>query len=436
MKRFSSILLALATILSAHAQKAPILHQKLESNGELTLAWAVQIVSTASTNLNARYQLEFANELGAWEPYGGIIPAEETPQGLALVSVKDALTRPASFFRIRATLDYSGGNFLGKTLADAFLVNATFTGANFLNAHLDRSAFDNADLAAADFRFATMTQISATNADFTLARLADADLTSANLAGATLVLAELSGAKLTFADLTGADLRGAVLQDMDTEFTRFHKTIIDPNTIFDRRTLALWLIVNGKAAGRTFTDVDLSFADLSGGNLANAQLPGLDLSAADLRDVDLSGANLTNATLRLLDLRGTKIDDATIIATKWRAISDIINNPRANRSHQNTDLSLALWIDATLEAADVRSSNFTLGIVDNMNFENAKASFANFSSVEFHTANFKNADLHNATFANSILENVTFLGANTTNVNFNGATFRNTTLSNGTIRKN
>jgi uncharacterized protein YjbI with pentapeptide repeats len=434
MKRLAIILIALANLASALAQTAPALKHSVDTNGDLILTWPVQIIPTRSTNLNASYQLEFAPELNNWTPLGALIRGTNFPAHTASIRLTDVLTRPASFLRVRAVLDFAGANFIGKIMTNAPLTNAVFTGANFFGAQLDGASFDGADLSAADFRFATMTQITARNADFTLARLADADLTSADLSGASLVLAELSGATLDFADLSGADLRGAILQDNSSDFTRLHNTTIDDTTIFDARSLAIWLIVNNKGANRTYTDVDLSFADLSGGNLTNATLAGIDLSGVDFTHANLSGANLTNSILRLLDLRGTIIDDATNITNKWRTIWDIINNPRPNRSHPNTDLSLGFWIDATFESADVHNANFALGIMENVNFENANAAAANFKDVEFHGADFKNADAHGASFEHTLLDSVNFLGANITNAIFLNATFHNTTMPDGTIR--
>jgi uncharacterized protein YjbI with pentapeptide repeats len=434
MKHLAQITFLSATMCLAHAQPSPTLTHRVESNGDLSLTWPVHVITTTSTNLSASYQVEIASELGAWTPFGSMIRGASFPARTATTRLTDLLARPNSFFRVRAVLDFSGGNFGGKTMQDAALTDSLFVGANFFGASLDGTSFDNANLTAGDFRFATMNEVTATNADLTLARLSDADLTSSDLRGAKLILADLSGANLNFVDLTGADLRGAIMQDMDSAFTRFHETTIDPTTVFDRRTLAIWLIVTGKASGRTFVNVDLSFADLSGGDLSRASLVGLDLSGADFTDADLRGANLTGAILRLHDLRGTQMDQTTLIAAKWRTIWDIINNPRADRSLPGADLSLGFFVDSTFERANVSSANFGLGVMGNPNFEGANAVSARFNSVEFHGANFKNADLRNANFSNAILEDVNFLGANMTNAVLFGATFRRTTMPDGSIR--
>lgn len=434
MKRLFLIAIVLSTFWRAQAQTPPPLNHKLETDGSLTLRWPVQTIVTASTNLTASYQLELGSEIGRWNSEGELLRGDIFPNHVASLGVDGLDSLPVTFFRVRVVFDFTGGNFTGKTIRNAPLRNSVFTGANFFGAHLEVTSFDGADLAAADFRFATMADVSAAGADLTLARLSDADLTSANLTNANLVLADFSGAKLTFADLSGSDLRGAIIQDVDSNFTRLHNTTVDENTIFDRRTLAIWLIVNGKATNRAFTDVDLSFADLSSSDLTNAKLVGLDLSGVDFTNSDLSGANLTNAILRIVDLRGAKMSADTIIASKWRVIWDIINNPMPDRSHPGIDLSLGFWIGSTLERADVHGSDFTRGIMDDVNFEGANGAAARFNNVEFRGANFKNADLRGAAFNNGFLERVNFLGANLTLATFVGATFRNTTMPDGSIR--
>jgi uncharacterized protein YjbI with pentapeptide repeats len=434
MKRFAIFFLSLFAIAPAFAQNAPSLKQIPTSDGGFVLNWPVQVLTNASTNLNACYQLERSVEIGAWAPEGPLLRGENFKSHIASVRADILTNEPASFFRVRAVFDFSGGNFIGKFIQDLPLTNSIWTGANLFGASLDGSSFDNGDLSAADCRFATMTEISATNADFTLARLSDADLTSANFQGASLLLTDLSGAKLNFADLSGTDLRGAILQENESRFTRLHNSTVDATTIFDRRSLAIWIIVNGNGANRIFTNVDLSFADLSGGNLQNANLNGVDLSGADLSNADLRGANLTNTVLRLLDLRGTQMDETTNITNKWRLIWDIINNPKIGRTHTNTDLSLGFWSGTMLQAANVRGSDFTGGLMSEVNLDGINGVGARFTNVEFHGTTFKSADLRSASFVNAFLDNVNFLGANIGAANFTGATFINTTMPDGSIK--
>jgi uncharacterized protein YjbI with pentapeptide repeats len=57
---------------------------------------------------------------------------------------------------------------------------------------------------------------------------------------------------------------------------------------------------------------DLSYADLSGKNLKEADLTGANLNAANLQDAKLQGANLTGANLNLVDFSKAKLNGANL----------------------------------------------------------------------------------------------------------------------------
>lgn len=63
-----------------------------------------------------------------------------------------------------------------------------------------------------------------------------------------------------------------------------------------------WLGSLGSAGRMLVLDVDLSGGDLTGRNLAEAQLPGVVLNNATLIEVDLYSANLASARLVKADL--------------------------------------------------------------------------------------------------------------------------------------
>ncbi len=94
---------------------------------------------------------------------------------------------------------------------------------------------------------------------------------------------------------------------------------------------------------------DLSGADLTGVNLAYAELPKADLSHANLAGVQLGQANLSGANLSGADLTGAKLNMANLKeanlsgarlpeARLYRAELDGANLSGA-------DLSDALWVD-------------------------------------------------------------------------------------------
>jgi hypothetical protein len=85
----------------------------------------------------------------------------------------------------------------------------------------------------------------------------------------------------------------------------------------DRRRRSLR---NANLTGADLADADLRIADLTGANLRNADLRiaylrGADLTDADLTDADLTGADLTDADLRNADLTGADLRNADLCNT-------------------------------------------------------------------------------------------------------------------------
>src|SRR5690349_18673365 len=124
MKYLAPITSLLATMCLAHAQPSPTLTHRVESNGDLSLSWPVHVITTTSTNLSASYQVEIASEVGAWTPFGSLIRGASFPARTASTRLTELLARPSSFFRVRAVLDFSGGNFGGRTMQNAPLTDA------------------------------------------------------------------------------------------------------------------------------------------------------------------------------------------------------------------------------------------------------------------------------------------------------------------------
>lgn len=422
--------------LQSKAQDAPLLTHSVAESGELTLSWPVHVLRAGNSDLAATYHVEIADVLPDWRPIGSPIVGANGPNRTSSVRFPDLRDKPASYLRVRAVFDFTGRNFPFAGFTNSNLSGVIFYGVNLFAARLDDSILNNANLAGADLRSATMINVVATNANFRFARIADADLSSGNYTGADFSFAELAGVDLTFSDLSNCDLRGAILEGAIINFTRFHGTRINQDTVMDTRCRAVWDIVNGQGAGGNFTNLDLSFTDLRNGNLTNARLQGADLTGVDFNFADLSGANLSNATLRQLDLRGTILSSATVIPAKWRTIADIINNPLPDRVHAMTDLSQGFWIDAMFKGADIHGSDFNFAIMADVNFNGVKGQGAIFRNVEFHGSTFRNADLRNANFSIAILNDVDFTGANLTGVNFAGARFSNVTMPDGSIRDN
>ena len=179
-------------------------------------------------------------------------------------------------------------------------------------------------------------------ADLSSADLSDVDLQDANLSGANLIGANLSGANLRYLDLSGLDLSNSNLSGANLSGTKtgpLSGYTLQSGYIFVSGTSESWIVGPG---------VNLSDANLSGGDLSNSNLSSADLSSVNLtgattgpligtaptlssnytfisgtseswivgQDVDLSGANLSGANLSGVnlygaDLSGTNLTGAT-----------------------------------------------------------------------------------------------------------------------------
>jgi hypothetical protein len=95
-------------------------------------------------------------------------------------------------------------------------------------------------------------------------------------------------------------------------------------------------------SGANLSGADLARANLSGANLARANLFGADLSGADLSGADLAranlfGANLSGADLSGADLSGANLARANLAGAKIRRIIQI--GPIGSR-----DAMLVVWV--------------------------------------------------------------------------------------------
>jgi uncharacterized protein YjbI with pentapeptide repeats len=408
MKKLFFILLC---AISVQSQTAPNLKFRLLTNGTVEVTWPVEKIFPAAPDLRPSYRIETSDSRFSWAPQTNLIRGVDFTND---ARIQIDLSQPAAFVRIRSILDFSGRTFLLRN----------FSGASFQDA-----AFQAADLRASDLRGADFS-----GADLTLARLSDANCGSADFLNANLRFVDLTGADISFARLDNADLRGAILQSTTNNYTRFHGTRVDAITVMDPIVRSIWQIVNDQGAGKSFDGLDLSFTDLSTGNLTNATFRNADLSGVDFQLAKLSGANLSTANLRLVDFRGAILSASTQIATKWRTVHDILNNPRSNRILTSADLTLGFWVNAVLDQADLRSARFSNGVFFDSSFVTANATGALFTAVDFNNVDFRNANLSGANFTDAHFDGCDLLGATTTSAVFTRTTFTNTRMPDGSFR--
>ena len=150
---------------------------------------------------------------------------------------------------------------------------------------------------------------------------------------------------------------------------------------------------------------DLSYANLSGSNLSNANALSVDFSNANLSSVNLSYAFLQNAVFFDADLSYTELQGA-----------GFQNAILTNAFMFNTNIGSANFQNANLQGAYLVSANFLNSDISGADFSNANLQSAFLSSDvlsnPFLSINFTSADLSNADLADmEVWSENTFTGA-------------------------
>ena len=153
----------------------------------------------------------------------------------------------------------------------------------------------------------------------------------------------------------------------------------------------LWLDSDGEAGEQA----DLSYTDLSGLNLANANLRGANMESVDLVFARLEGANLLDA-----NLLGAKLTGADLIG--------------ANLEHAN--LRSAKLVGARLEGANLLDANLKHANLMVANLKGANLTRANMKFTNLERANLGHADLTFADLKDANLKLADLTGVNLTNV--------------------
>jgi uncharacterized protein YjbI with pentapeptide repeats len=105
-------------------------------------------------------------------------------------------------------------------------------------------------------------------------------------------------------DLSYSDMRGANLHQADLEFSNlYHVNLTGANL-----------------SGANLSGTILTAANLSGANLSGANLSGAILSAANLCGANLTEANLQNANLYLANLQGCTLNDTILKGANLREV--------------------------------------------------------------------------------------------------------------------
>jgi len=282
-------------------------------------------------------------------------------------------------------LNLTGLNLTGVNLTGVNLTGANLTGANLAGVDLTGVDLTGAILTGVSGQLAAVPSLLPEGYVAANNYLVGpgADLTGANLTGA-----DLTGADLTDADLTSADLTDAILTGVSGQlaassgvilpfgfigspFIIANNYIIGPEVNLSGADLAGANLVEADLFGANLSNADLSgsdarsatlaFANLSGTNLSNADLSNSGLFQADLTNADLSGANLTNVNMEEATLTGVSGQLASAVGTLLSAGYVIANNyiVGAGVNLANADLSGLNLTDANLTGTNLTGANLT-----------------------------------------------------------------------------
>ena len=132
---------------------------------------------------------------------------------------------------------------------------------------------------------------------------------------------------------------------------------------------------------------DLSYKNLSGLDLRNANLYRVNFNKANLREVDLRNADLREADLRNANLYGANLNKADLSSVDLN----------------KADLRDADLIDANLSNTDLKEANLSNADISKADLNNADLGNADLSEANLYRANLRNADLSEANLSNADL---------------------------------
>ena len=158
----------------------------------------------------------------------------------------------------------------------------------------------------------------------------------------------------------------------------------------------LWLDTHGAEGEQAC----LSYMDLTGVNLENA-----DLYMANLIGTNLQGANLENKDLRAVDFTWADLSNANISGANLSyAIMDGADLSGANMRYSrfiyaslaNADMSMSDLQGAIFTAANLRGANLTCSYMSCAYLRSANLEGANLTNADLKDANINHVDLYNA----------------------------------------
>ena len=202
-----------------------------------------------------------------------------------------------------------GANLKRTELIWTNLEDAILNTADLQEAYIDNTNFHGSELARANLTKASLEDVNLSDAYMPAANLSESLIEESNLQNAILIKANFEQAKI------GTTLeRLEHFQSLTPECIHYFEDVRNGVSLFEifsileqeQNTLCYSSLALATEA------TDLSHADLSSANLANAKLglvnlEGATLSSADLREVVLWRVNLSNATIDQSQLEKSKL---------------------------------------------------------------------------------------------------------------------------------
>jgi len=190
----------------------------------------------------------------------------------------------------------------------------------------------------------------------------------------------------------------------------------------------------GNFAGANFTGAKLQgvnfyTANLSGANLSASRLHGALLQHANLSDADLSGADCTSAHFGEANLTGVRVSNETTFksATLTNAQFTIEMLRRSNVA--GAQLQEADLTDADLSDCNLSGANFNGARLNGARFTNSKLIEAHFTRAQLRDSDFRGADISRSHFDSANLSGATLAGAKCFRVHFENAILEGTAIN-------
>ena len=183
----------------------------------------------------------------------------------------------------------------------------------------------------------------------------------------------------------------------------------------------LWLNSHGAEGEQAclsymdLTGVNLENADLYMANLIGTNLQGANLENKDLRAVDFTWADLSNANMSGANLSYAIMDGADLSGANMR-YSRFIYASLANADMSMSDLQGAIFTAANLRGANLTCSYMSCADLRSANLEGANLTRANMKFANLERANLGHADLTFADLKDANLKLADLTGVDLTNV--------------------